>query len=175
MGPASQESRMAVDWILSPVTQCGLVAAALGFVLYLICTVKVRVPSAGSRTATRQAAPAEIGELQKCLAELDARQRETEQHALPLEVSAVQVRPGMNLSRRSQALRLHRRGETPEQIACALAAPTAEVRLLLKIHRIVMDQAARGPERRMKLNSEPDSADMFSSAGKGDRGSSESI
>jgi hypothetical protein len=164
---------MAADWILSPVTQCGLVASALGFVLYLICTVKVRASSSGGRTATRQPAPPEIGELQKRLAELDARQRETELHAPPVEVSMVPVRPGMNLSRRSQALRLYRRGETPEQIAGALAAPTGEVRLLLKIHRIVMEQAAHGPQRQGWLNSEPDSADMFSSAGKADRRSSE--
>jgi hypothetical protein len=47
-------------------------------------------------------------------------------------------KPGLNLSKRSQALRMHRRGEPPEQIAAALAVSRQEVELLLKIHRIVM-------------------------------------
>jgi hypothetical protein len=165
---------MAGGWILSPVTQCGLVAAVLGFALYLIGTVKVRVPGSGGREATPQAAPPEIRALQERLAELDARQRESEQQA-GMEISAVRVRPGMNLSRRSQALRLHGRGETPEQIAGVLAVPAGEVRLLLKIHRIVMERAAGGSQRQSGLNSGPDSADKFSSAGKANRRSSESL
>ena len=48
------------------------------------------------------------------------------------------ARPGMNLTKRSQALRMHRRGENVEQIATALAVPRQEVDLLLKVHRIVM-------------------------------------
>jgi hypothetical protein len=47
-------------------------------------------------------------------------------------------KPGFNLSIRSQALRMHRRGETPEQIAAALEVPRQEVDLLLKVHRIVI-------------------------------------
>jgi len=47
--------------------------------------------------------------------------------------------PGLNLSKRSQALRMSRRGETPEQVAAALAVPLQEVDLLLKVHRIVID------------------------------------
>ena len=48
------------------------------------------------------------------------------------------TRPGMNLTKRSQALRMHRRGENVEQIATALAVPRQEVDLLIKVHRIVM-------------------------------------
>ena len=48
------------------------------------------------------------------------------------------ARHGLNLSTRSQALRLHRRGTSPEQIAAELAVPPAEVRLLLKVHEIVI-------------------------------------
>jgi cell division protein FtsB len=47
-------------------------------------------------------------------------------------------RSGFNLSKRSQALRLHRRGEAPEQIAASLELPRQEVDLLLKVHRIVI-------------------------------------
>ena len=47
-------------------------------------------------------------------------------------------RVGLNLSKRSQALRMHRRGETPQQISAALDIPRQELELLLKVHRIVM-------------------------------------
>ena len=45
---------------------------------------------------------------------------------------------GLNLSKRSQVLRLHRKGETPEQIAIAMGLPLQEVDLLLKVQRIVL-------------------------------------
>jgi hypothetical protein len=48
------------------------------------------------------------------------------------------ARPGLNLSKRSQALRMHRRGESAEQIAGALQVPRQEVDLLVKVHRIVL-------------------------------------
>ncbi len=47
-------------------------------------------------------------------------------------------RSGMNLNTRGQALRMFRRGQTPEQIAAALSVPASEVELLLKVHRIVV-------------------------------------
>ena len=47
-------------------------------------------------------------------------------------------RPGINLNTRSQALRMHRRGESLEQIAGSLQVPRQEVDLLLKVQRIVL-------------------------------------
>ena len=57
--------------------------------------------------------------------------------AEPVAVAA-SVRPAMNLNKRSQALRLHRRGDPPEAIAAALDLPVQEVDLLIKVHRIVL-------------------------------------
>jgi hypothetical protein len=56
--------------------------------------------------------------------------------------NAAAARPvaGMNLSKRGQALRMHKRGEKPEQIAAALELPANEVELLLKVHRQVVTQ-----------------------------------
>lgn len=62
-------------------------------------------------------------------------------------------RSGFNLSTRSQALRMNRRGDNPGQIAAALQVPLQEVDLLLKVHRIVLQnlivtarpEAAAGP------------------------------
>ena len=47
-------------------------------------------------------------------------------------------RSGFNISTRSQAIRMHRRGDSPGQIASALQVPLQEVELLLKVHRIVL-------------------------------------
>ena len=44
----------------------------------------------------------------------------------------------MDLTKRSQALRLHRQGEAPDRIAAALELPRQEVELLLKVHHIVL-------------------------------------
>ncbi len=59
---------------------------------------------------------------------------------LQKQAATVPVFPktGFNLSKRSQALRMHRRGEAPEQIATALEVPLQEIDLLLKVHRIVI-------------------------------------
>ena len=56
----------------------------------------------------------------------------------PAPAAPPPVRGGLNLTKRSQALRLHRRGEPPERIAGQLEIPLQEVELLLKVHEIVM-------------------------------------
>lgn len=53
-------------------------------------------------------------------------------------VAPVAPRSGLNLGKRSQALRLHRHGETADRIASDLDLPRAEVNLLLKIHQLVL-------------------------------------
>ena len=45
------------------------------------------------------------------------------------------AKSGMNLNKRTQAARMFRRGERPEQIAAALSLPQNEVALLLKVHQ----------------------------------------
>jgi hypothetical protein len=58
----------------------------------------------------------------------------------PLTMVASTPKSGLNMSKRSQALRMHRRGESSEQIASSLEIPLQEVELLLKVHRIVLSQ-----------------------------------
>ncbi len=45
---------------------------------------------------------------------------------------------GLNLAKRSQALRLNRHGNSPSQIAATLELPLQEVELLLKVDRIIL-------------------------------------
>lgn len=120
-------------------------ALALVLVLFLVFTAKRRTPVA------QQSAPiSELDDLRRRLADLEARPELAAPAASitdsrPDELPSVRVRPGMNLSRRSQALRLARRGESPEQIASILGLASGEVRLLLKIHGILMKQAIASP------------------------------
>jgi hypothetical protein len=54
------------------------------------------------------------------------------------------VRASINLTRRSQVVRLSKRGESVETISAALALPRREVELLLKVHRAAAAAAAAG-------------------------------
>jgi hypothetical protein len=63
-----------------------------------------------------------------------------EAHRVELQPPGLPARGALNLSRRSQALRLARRGDSPERIAAELGVPRQEVELLLKVHRIVLAQ-----------------------------------
>lgn len=49
--------------------------------------------------------------------------------------------PHLNMNRRGQALRMARRGDTPDRIASALGIPKREVDLLLKVQRSVAGAA----------------------------------
>ncbi|MDQ6700068.1 MAG: hypothetical protein M3Z36_07765 [Acidobacteriota bacterium] len=53
-------------------------------------------------------------------------------------VAPAPPRSGLNLGKRSQALRLYRHGETADKIAMNLDLPRADVKLLLKVHQSVL-------------------------------------
>jgi hypothetical protein len=53
-------------------------------------------------------------------------------------VAPTPARSGLNLNKRSQALRMSRIGEKAENIAVALGLPRKEVELLLKVQKIVL-------------------------------------
>jgi hypothetical protein len=71
----------------------------------------------------------ELTSLADRLATLESEARET-----PANVT---IRSGMNLNKRTQALRQYRLGHASTEIAKSLDMPRAEVDLLLKVHRIV--------------------------------------
>ncbi len=85
---------------------------------------------------------------EECAAAIAAAQSQC--NAIGMELQAVKSqplpeilpglpKPGMNLTRRSHALRLHRKGDSAEQIAVALELPRQEVDLLVKVHQIVLN------------------------------------
>ena len=67
------------------------------------------------------------------IAELGARVLEAEQRAGVL-VPPTPPKSGLNLNKRTQVIRMSRRGEQADKIAAALNLPQREVELLLKVH-----------------------------------------
>lgn len=72
------------------------------------------------------------GELKVQMAGLSARVRDAENRA-GVPVPPTPPRSGLNLNKRSQAIRMSRRGEQAEKIAASLNLPQREVELLLKV------------------------------------------
>jgi len=65
--------------------------------------------------------------------ELSARVRDVEER-INIQPEPVALRPSLNLNRRTQVIRMSRRGEASSTIAASLAMPRKEVELLLKVH-----------------------------------------
>lgn len=132
---------MPLEWFFHPATQCALIAAGLGLCLYLFATLKRDVSALNRQLRKdRQEFRAAVQRLEAVIAELRSGLEEAQESAgspgLPIP-----PRSSLNLSTRSQALRLFRRGEGIAQIAAALEVPENEVELLLKVHHIVLEQA----------------------------------
>jgi len=85
----------------------------------------------------------ELGKLRSTVQELRTKVEEAERRAETM-VAPNPPTSGLNLSRRTQAIRLLSRGEAPEQIALRLQLPKQEVELLQKVHRIVTVPQAVG-------------------------------
>lgn len=107
---------------------CLMSIVSITFCLFVLHRSRTVADAIGRR------ALADRGELDRKL-ETIARQVE-ELHQEP--AAAGPVKPGLNLSKRSQALRMHRRGDQPSAIAAALEVPCQEIELLIKVHRIVL-------------------------------------
>ena len=94
-----------------------------------------------------QNSQAEITQLQQRLAEAVAKIQDAEERAGVL-VPPTSPGSGLNVSRRTQVIRMSRRGDGAETIATSLHLPKREVELVLKVHRLAVDGrlAARDPE-----------------------------
>lgn len=112
---------------------CGLVLAALS--VGLMAAWHVRILSADVRKV-RDRHRAEMDAMGQRIEALAARVEDARAVSYTQPISL--ERGGLNLSRRSHALRLHRRGEPAVQIASELGIPVQEIELLIKVHEIVM-------------------------------------
>ena len=117
---------------------CGLGLAAVVVSLFAVFRAKAMMRAARESAAAAQAKlEADVKSMRETIEGLAAQVHEAQQQPRMIPVPAV-PKPGMNLSKRSQALRMHRRGDGVGQIAEALDIPFQEVDLLLKVHRIVI-------------------------------------
>ncbi|HUO32444.1 MAG TPA: hypothetical protein VMU80_24730 [Bryobacteraceae bacterium] len=130
-------------WFLHPLVCYVLLAIGMGLNAYLFVTLKAELRAlARSRNEQRsQLAALEetLAEARRSIRQSQADLREVEQQTGML-VAPAAARSGLNLSKRTQVLRLHRAGHDTAGIATALALPHAEVDLLIKVHRMVIGQ-----------------------------------
>ena len=135
---------MRLEFILHPVMPFAVTAIGLALSLFLLITLK-RDQRAGEARLSRKLAALEADWKAK-METLDERWKELSQVS-SLLVPPPPPRSGLNLNKRSQALERHRRGETPPEIAAALAIPRNEVELLVKVQRIVLSSLDKPSSR----------------------------
>jgi hypothetical protein len=114
--------------------------SALALSVFALFQSRVGLSAAGAREAVSM--PSENAAVEQMRVDLESLASQVRQ----LERAPAGVTPpykaglNLNLSKRSQALRMHRRGEPSAQIAAALDLPHQEVDLLIKIQRIVLSK-----------------------------------
>lgn len=126
---------MNLDWILSPLAP--FVVIVLVLIASLACFVSAKREVYRLRQnadATQNALARKLEQVESAMAQIGERKTDAPVAAAPLRPS---LRPSLNLTRRTQALRMRRRGESVESIAAALGAPRNEIELLLKVYEIV--------------------------------------
>ncbi len=106
-------------------------ALCLFFVLYAKHDMRA-MQLRWKRLHTSQKSTIEVLKIQ--IAELSERVLDAEDRTGVL-VPPAPPQSGLNLNKRTQAIRMSRRGEQPDKIAAALSLPQREIELLLKVHR----------------------------------------
>jgi hypothetical protein len=131
----------AFEWILHPVAPL----AFLAFSLLACCawflslkkelrSLELSVLNEGKKLEeTKAVFQATLDSMQSKLDEINRKEILAEEKAMMLR-----PRPGINLNKRGQALRMHRRGENTETIASALSLPQGEVELLVKVYGMML-------------------------------------
>lgn len=120
--------------ILSVVALSALTLSIVSFV-HAQAVLRARAAPAEPKQEQRDAA---LEQMRTSLETLASQVRDLQM--APSVPGTSNYRPALNLSKRSQALRMHRRGDSVAQIAEALELPLQEVELLIKVHRIVLSK-----------------------------------
>ena len=116
----------------------GLVLASVVWSAIVLAHARSKISAAERRIEEQEASRAQaLSAMEERVKALSEKFQEVRQQPPAAGIPTL-PRQGFNLSKRSQALRMHRRGDTPEQIAASLDITRQEVDLLLKVHRIVV-------------------------------------
>jgi DNA-binding NarL/FixJ family response regulator len=131
------------DGMLQPLVFYVLLAAGFGLCLYLFATLKAEIHGLLRRSLAErqqlQILESALGDTRLTVQSLETDLRELERQTGML-VAPAPARSGLNLSKRTQVLRMHRAGQDSAGIAAVLALPRSEVELLIKVQRIVVGQ-----------------------------------
>ena len=126
---------MRLEWLLNPVTFYSGASLCLLTSLALFVSVKVELARARFRaTQSDTARESELVAVRGLEAEIESL-RESVRH-LEAVPPGRPIGAGIDLTKRAQALRMHRRGESVPSIAAALETPANEISLLLKVHSL---------------------------------------
>lgn len=130
---------------LIPLAPDALLAAGCIFGLFFVLSFEKEIHRLKSRLLRRhEGDSAAMGELKLQLQQLHERVRDSEERAgIPIAPPAPKA--SLNLNKRTQVLRMSRRGERTENIAASLSLPRREVELLLKIHSLVLSSSNEKP------------------------------
>jgi hypothetical protein len=128
-----------------PLAPYALLAAGCIFGLFFLLSFDQEIRGLKSRLAGRKAGDkASTRDLKVQLGELHERLRDAEERA-GIPIAPPSPRASLNLNKRTQVLRMYRRGERSENIAASLSLPRREVELLLKIHALVLNGSSEKP------------------------------
>ena len=127
---------MHLEWLLNPVLSYATIAIGMALCLFLFVSLKRDLAASEARSMKKLAA-LEVEWIAK-MESLNERWKELSQIS-NLLVPPAPPRSGLNLSKRSQALQMFRRGETPQDISAALSLPRNEVDLLIKVYKVGQD------------------------------------
>jgi hypothetical protein len=128
-----------MNWLILPLSLlCGLILSGTGICIFALYRAYCLLGEM-KQTPARRTPEEDIGvqSLRETVEALAAQLHDLQNHP-PVALAPGLPRPGLNLNKRSHALRLFRRGEGADQIATTLELPRQEVDLLLKVHRIVI-------------------------------------
>jgi len=131
------------QFLLQPLVFYVLLAAGFGLCLHLFVTLKAEIRGLLRRSLDErqhvEALEIALADMRLVVQSLETDLREVERQTGML-VPPAPARSGLNLSKRTQVLRLHRAGQDSAGIAATLALPRSEVELLIKVHRIAVEQ-----------------------------------
>lgn len=139
----------AIDPILAlaVAATCGCIVLALLHIL-----LRRRLKRLARTYDERQTAlKATVADIQASLSQMSESLAETRGQVGLLEPPPP-ARSGMNISIRTSALRLHRVGKSPTEIAEALRVPEQEVLLLVKVHQLSLRRLEAGKELGKQLS-----------------------
>ncbi|MGA2273756.1 MAG: hypothetical protein ABSH00_09380 [Bryobacteraceae bacterium] len=121
-----------------------LIAFSAAFLVALVCggtaLLFARVAIGAARQSAALGANIRIN-MEALVARFESLEHQAEElRKQPSEAAPEAGRAALNLNKRAQVLRMHRRGDPPERIASLLEVPRQEVDLLIKVHRIIISQ-----------------------------------